>query len=563
MPATKPKSSASLPLNGGFELLEERRPEGLMRRFFVTLANLLGLFWGGVYDYVGQKRRQGEGRRASILLLRLCLLFLWPFLDRSIIKQPFAVQFRLRLERMGPTYIKLGQILSLREDLLPRSITDELQNLLDRLPAVPVDRFKELIEDSLDLPVNDLFRWIEPIPLGSASLAQSHRARLYTQDEVVLKVLKPGVRQSVINDTRLLRVFGRFLQVFLSRFQPARLINEFCRYTRLEVDLTNEADNAETFAANFRDEPDVRFPKVYREFSSRDVLCMEYFKGDKPGPDVVHKYSSKQRSKVVDLGVGAIIQMIFRDGFFHADLHPGNLVIFEDASVGFIDLGMVGRFDSDMQKRMFYYMYSLVSGDAASAARYLTSITIAGRRSDPDGFRRAVEDLNRRWLRSPTFTQFSLGLLILQSIGLAGRFRIQYPGEIILMIKALITVEGVGNLLVPDIDVVGVSGRHVRKILVHQFNVIDLVRDSLLVFPELMDTLRRSPLVFNEALRVIENRLKVQQAGPLDEIRGTLLAVACILGGSVVAAADGPLLLWAALLLAGFSAAGFDVLRRG
>jgi ubiquinone biosynthesis protein len=278
---------------------------------------------------------------------------------------------------------------------------------------------------------------------------------------------------------------------------------------------------------------------------------------------VVHKYSSEQRNKVVDLGVGAIIQMIFRDGFFHADLHPGNLVIFEDASVGFIDLGMVGRFDSNMQKRMFYYMYSLVSGDAASAARYLTSITIAGRRSDPDGFRRAVEDLNRRWLRSPTFTQFSLGLLILQSVGLAGRFRIQYPGEIILMVKALITVEGVGNLLVPDIDVVGVSGRHVRKILVHQFNVIDLVKDSLLVFPELMDTLRRSPLVFNEALRVIENRLKVQQAGPLDEMRGTLLAVACILGGSVVAAADGPLLLWAGLLLAGFSTAGFDVLRRG
>ncbi len=131
-------------------------------------------------------------------------------------------------------------------------------------------------------PVGTMFPLIDPIPLGSASLAQTHRARLVTGEDVVIKMLKPDVRQMVINDTRWMRLFGRFAQLFIARYQPHRLITEFCRYTVLEVDLRNEADNAEIFTANFVDEPDIRFPQIYREFSSRDVLCMEFFRGHKP-----------------------------------------------------------------------------------------------------------------------------------------------------------------------------------------------------------------------------------------------------------------------------------------
>jgi ubiquinone biosynthesis protein len=342
----------------------------------------------------------------------------------------------MRLELLGPTYIKLGQILSLRQDLLPSAITDELQSLLDRLPVVTFERYKELIEDDLKISLGSNFAWIEPIPLGSASLAQTHRARLFTGEDVVLKVIKPGVRESIQQDVILLHVLGRILQFFLARYQPQRIINEFCAYTLREVDLRFEADNAETFAANFKDHPDVIFPRIYRQYSGRSVLCMEFFNGIKRNGSIGSQLSANDRSRILDLGISSVVQMLFHDGFFHADPHPGNLIIFPDMRIGFIDLGMVGRIDEVTRKNMLYYFYALVMGDPEHAARVLTNIAVAGPKSDLAGLRRELTDLNRRWVSGSKFHRLSAAQLILQSINLAGRYYVYYPEEIILMTKA-------------------------------------------------------------------------------------------------------------------------------
>lgn len=548
--------------HGDYEILVEKKSEGIVRRFFVTLRHGLGLIWGSVYTYIQQQKATGHSWSFFTIILRILMAIAWPFLNRDLIKQPFPVQFRRRLEMLGPAYIKLGQILSLREDLLPKSITDELKNLLDRLPALPFPRYLEIIDSNLILPVWVIFSEIDSVPLGSASLAQTHRARLRSGEEVVLKLLKPNVRQIVVNDTRLLRVVGRISNIFLSRYQPKRLINEFCRYTILEVDLRNEAASAEIFAANFKDEPDIRFPKVYQEASNENLLCMEFFRGSKPNAEVLAKLSDKEIAKVIRLGVGATIQMIFRDGFFHADLHPGNLIIFDDASVGFIDLGMIGRFDTDMQKRMLYYFYSLVMGDPASAARYLLAMTIAGPRSDPEGFRRAVEDLNRRWLRSPNFNEFSLGHLILQSVGLAGKYHIQYPGEIILMVKSLITLEGVGNVLAPGINVADAARKDVQGILFAQISPAKIIKDGVLILPEIVDIFTRSPLVISEGLRFAESYMKTSREGPLADLKGVIFGSFCLLSGAVIFAFDGPIWLWGFFFFSGFSIAGYGFLRK-
>lgn len=534
----------------GFAVYRERRPAGLFGRLLITGRHLLGLLFGGAFAFVRQRKAEGTAGTVEIVLLRAGLIFIWPFMNKQVISQPFPVQFRQRLELLGPTYIKLGQILSLREDLLPIAITDELKNLLDRLPAVPFTRFTELIETDLKRPVDSIFLHIEPTPLGSASLAQTHRAMLRTREVVVIKVLKPGVRHMVERDTMLLRLVGRILQWFLARYQPARLINEFCRYTLREVDLRFEAENAETFAANFRDEPDVRFPQVYRQFSNREVLCMEYFQGLKPDPQVIGRLSRSQKEQLIKLGVGATIRMIFRDGFFHADLHPGNLVIFKNGQVGFLDLGMVGRFDSQMRRRMLYYFYALVTGNPANAARYLTSIARAGQNSDVLGFRRAVEELYQRWLRTPSFHQFSLARVILESVALAGRYRIEYPGEIILMVKALVTIEGVGHLVAPGINVREASQGHVRDIIFEQYNLSQILSDSLLLVPELLDLANRSPLALNESLQALEGRLKQTEPDHFKGIRSALLAGFCLIAATILIAFGGPWLVTTALFLA-------------
>jgi ubiquinone biosynthesis protein len=254
--------------------------------------------------------------------------------------------------------------------------------------------------------------------------------------------------------------------------------------------------------------------------------------------------------------------MIFRDGFFHADLHPGNLVVFDDGSVGFIDLGMVGRFDSEMQRSMLYYLYFLVSGDAPNAARYLVSMTIAGPKSDPDGFRRAVEDLNRRWLRTPNFDDFSLGQLILESVTTAARYNIQYPGEIILMVKSLITLEGMGNVLTPGIDIMEASRGHVQNLLYGRVNLRQVFRDGLVVLPEVVELLYRSPYMLNETLRYAERYMKSQRENPIRILRSTIFGSFVFMSGAIVVAAGGPLWLWASLMAVGFIIAGIGFITQ-
>ena len=535
-----PKKNQPDTADTGFELYQERHHYGLISRFFATFGQLLGLLIGGAVAFVRQKKEVHEEGRFWIVVLRIGLFFTRPFIDKKIIAQPFPIQFRMRLERLGSTYIKLGQILSLREDLLPKPITDELKRLLDQLPAVSYERLKEIVEADLQRPLATMFVWIDPTPLGSASLAQTHRARLITKEKVVIKVLKPGVRRSVEIDTQLLRFFGRFLQIFLARYQPARVVNEFSAYTLREVDLRFEAENAENFAANFKDEPTIRFPKIYRQYSNQEVLCMEYFKGIKPDAKSAPRMTEEQKRKVIDLGISAIVNMIFRDGFFHADLHPGNLIVFKDASVGFIDLGMVGRFDADMRKRMFYYFYSLVMGDASNAARHLSTLALPGKGMDIEGFRRAAAGLYDRWLRTPNFNEFSLAQVILQSILMAGRFRIHYPGEIILMVKALVTVEGVGNLLEPGINIMAAARKHVQRILFNQLNPIAVAKDMVLVFPEMVDLIKKSPAILSEGLQVLENTVKKSPSGPLSGLRATFLAGFCLLAGTIILGFKGP-----------------------
>jgi ubiquinone biosynthesis protein len=544
-----PTEHAQDATSNGFVIYQERRPAGLITRFFITLGQLLGLLFGALNDFLQQPAASHQTSLLLVVPLRVVLFFVRPFLDRQIIQKPFPVQFRLRLERLGPTYIKLGQILSLREDVLPKALTSELVNLLDRLPVVAFDRYREIVQTDLERPLETIFAWLDPIPLGSASLGQTHRARLHTGERVVLKVLKPGVRQTVETDTKLLRLVGRVLQIFFARYQPARLIDEFCRYTLREVDLRFEADNAEAFAGNFKDQPDIHFPKIYREFSSHNVLCMQYFQGIKPDARAAAILTPQEKEKILQLMAKATIRMIFRDGFFHADLHPGNLLIFKDASVGFLDLGMVGRFDREVQQRLFYYFYSLVSGDTDNAARYLASITTVGKNSDVDGFRRAVAGLYDRWLRSANFNDFSLAQVMLQSILLAGQYRIEYPSEIILMVKSLVTLEGAGNLLQPGIDIVELSRKDVRRLLIDQFNLVTFVKASLLVVPELAVILNRSPLILSEGLKQIEGNLRNHTSSRIRALRPTILAASSILAVAILFASGAPWPLWGGLFL--------------
>ncbi|HVR12048.1 MAG TPA: AarF/UbiB family protein [Thermoanaerobaculia bacterium] len=550
VPAAEPvPESSAMP---GYEILPDVPPEGLVRRFFVIHRHLVGLTFGGLNVYV-REHRAPTARRFR-LLYRLAALLAWlsrPFVNQALVDRPFPVQLRRRLEMLGPTYIKLGQVLALRQDLLPQAITDELKNLLDRLPVVPFPRYLGLIVKDTRRPIAEMYTWVDPQPTGSASIAQIHRATTLAGDSVIIKVVKPGIRETLARDAILLKLLGSALQRLLPRYQPKRVIAEFVEYTRREVDLRREADNAETFAANFSDLDGVHFPRIYREYSSQGVLCMEFLAGFKPNAPEALALPEEDRDKLVDLGAASIIRMLFKDGFFHADLHPGNLLVLPGPQIGFIDLGMVGRFDQRLRRTLLNYYYSLVMGDAEGAARYLGNVAEPGPGADPVGFRREVTEILQRWNRAANFRDFSLAQLILYSVNLGAQHAMYFPVEMVLMVKALVTFEGVGQILKPGLDVAAVSQSHARKIFLDQFNPLTLGREGMQALPELLEAVSKAPALITEGLRLLEQTLRRRPENPFAGLRGTIFGGFCLLAGAVLAGAHGPWPVWEGLFLLG------------
>ena len=529
-PAAAVEPSAANP----FEVYQALPRQGLFRRFLTTQRHLFGLVFGAMAVDVATKKAAGTGRGLGFFLERVLNVLTRPFLDRSLRDLPFPVQLRRRLERLGPTYIKLGQILSLREDILPKSITQELKHLLATLPAVPYPVLCELITKGLGRPLDEMFLSIDEIPLGSASIGQVHRATTRDGEPVIIKVVKPGIPAILRRDAKLLALAGWVLEIAFPRFGPKRIIREFSEYTLREVDLRREADNAETFAANFADEPDIVFPRIYREFSAERVLTMEFMDGQRPDSERVQEMPLDDRERLVDLGAEAIIRMIYKDGFFHADLHPGNLLVLPGPKAAFIDLGMVGRLHDELRRTLLYYYYALVMGDAENAARYLSAAAEPGRGGDPAGFRRDVAEISSRWRRNANFDSFSLGQLILESVSRGAEYRMFFPVEMVLMVKALITFEGVGQILVPGFDVAEVSKRHVRKVFIQQFSPIRLATEGLRGAPDLVDALVKMPLLITEGLRVLEKTTKRSTENPFAGLRGTLIAGFSLVAGAII-----------------------------
>lgn len=547
--------------DSGPSLNPERRPRrsrkelisipSLARRGRATFRQFIQLLAGGYIAIVEASRRKTGGRG---LIFRLQAMVAWVFrifVDSGYADLPFPVQLRRRLEELGPTYVKLGQILSLRSDILPESVTLELQNLLSRLPEVSFEEIREIIEEDLRRPVAEMFSKIEVSPLASASIAQTHKAVTIDGESVILKVVKPGIRELLIRDAALLRMFGRILQWIVPQYQPRRIADEFCEFTLREIEMPLEADNTDLFSENFKDMPEVVFPRIYREFTGQRVLCEEFLDGLTPDSTLASTLTDAERQRLIDVGASAIIRMLYEDGFFHADLHPGNMMILPGLKIGFIDLGMVGRIDSDVRHHLFSTYYGMVMGNFDQAARHLAEVAQKDEKSDVPGFRRAMRELCRRWRRGSNFEQQSLAMLMLESVQLGARYHLYYPVDMVLMVKALITYEGVGYMMNPKFNVAEVSERHVYRIFRTQLSPASLIRQGLRAAPDMVDAFIRMPQLVSEGLRILEQQTRRPPERPLAGLRGTIFGGFALVSGAILAAFGGPWPVWALLILLG------------
>jgi ubiquinone biosynthesis protein len=367
---------------------------------------------------------------------------------------------RLVLQDLGPSFIKLGQIASTRGDVLPPELIVELKKLQDDVPPVPFEQIKEVVESSLAAPIAEVFVRFDEKPLATASIGQVHRAVLATaegEQDVVVKVQRPGVATTVMRDLELLHMMAAAIERTIPDariYSPASLVQQFDRSITTELNFTTEADNAERFAQNFAGRDRVRFPRVFKQASSKHVLTLEFFDGKKLDRAVADGASGKSIAK---LATGIIIKMIFEDGFFHADPHPGNVIIMppdEEPVVGMIDLGMVGRLSPELRERTIDLMVAAVRKDMIGVADALYAIGKPTKKVDMREYRAEVSQLAEKYLGKP-LKEIELSAMIRDLVQGAIKYGLEIPTDFMLVGKALMTVEGIGKQIDPELDVFG------------------------------------------------------------------------------------------------------------
>lgn len=381
-----------------------------------------------------------------------------PSQSSSGLQVSYAARVRLVLEDLGPTFVKLGQLASTRPDLLPAELITELKKLQDSLPPIPFSDIQQQIERSLGAPISEIYLSFEEKPLAAASIAQVHRAKLRTEEgevEVVAKVQRPSIASTIASDLDILHTLAALLERAIPEtkvYSPIGLVQQFDQAITAELDFTAEADNATRFAQNFSGRPEVRFPKIYRSLSSKHVITMEYLDGLKIETALTQGFPGKA---IARLAFRSMIQQIYEDGFFHADPHPGNVLILgtpEAPVLGMLDLGMVGRLSSRMRDLTIDVVTSTLRRDHEGIARALYEIGSPSKKIDMGAYYAEVAALSDRYL-GRQLKDIELSALIRDLVRAATKYGIEIPTDFVLMGKALMTIEGVGKEIDPDFDV--------------------------------------------------------------------------------------------------------------
>lgn len=372
-----------------------------------------------------------------------------------------AERIRLTLTELGPSFVKLGQIISTRPDLVPTDVIEELKKLQDEVPPVPFEQLKPLLELELGARLTDLYDDFDPKPMASASIGQVHRAKLKLKDgstiEVVVKLQRPNIKDTIERDIDLLYWMAKAVERSIPEsrvYMPSRLVAEFDRAITAELDFTLEADNAERFTRNFCDfDPGVvHFPKVYRQASSKRVLTLEFL----PGKKVLEAVATGANGeKIAKHAVAVMIKMVFEDGFFHADPHPGNLIIQgtnEDPLVAFIDLGLVGRLTPHLRDKTVDLMVAAAGEDYRAIADALCAIGTPTKKIDRREFESEVTVLADRYI-GKQLRDLELSGLLRDLIHGAVKYGFEVPPDFVLVGKAVMTIEGIARQICPQLDV--------------------------------------------------------------------------------------------------------------
>ncbi len=379
---------------------------------------------------------------------------------------------RLAIEELGATFIKLGQFLSTRADLLPPEYQTELAKLQDAAPSFDPEIARERVEAELGSPIDALFASFDFEPLAAASIGQVHAATLRDGAQVVVKVRRPGVVEQVEEDLEILQniasAMSRHME-FATTYDIPALAQEFAHTLRSELNYLQEARNAERFAKNFDRDPKVHIPRVFWEMTTSRVLTLERIHGVKVSDFSTLDANGIDRRELAERGARVILKMIFDDGFFHADLHPGNFFIESDGRFGLIDFGMAGSVDEKAQELLAGLVLALVGPDYDQLVDALLEMGVTPARVDRNRLRRDLEHLIAPYYGQP-LGEIDLRPLINDALAIIRRHQMVLPSNMALLLKTIIITEGLGARLDPDFRLLTVIGPYTKELLLKLYS---------------------------------------------------------------------------------------------
>lgn len=375
-------------------------------------------------------------------------------------------RLRMVMEELGPTFVKLGQLLSTRPDFIPSEYLTELAKLQDEVPPFSYQYVIEIFKEEMGKKPEDLFSYFDRTPLAAASIGQVHRARLTDNSEVVVKVQRPDIENIIAVDLEILAHIAGLMEEHLEEVQghrPTAIVHEFARSLSREIDFSIELTNIQRFDRQFTGNPDIHVPGVYPRLSSERILVLEYIDGIKSNDFKLLREKGCDLKIIAERGANLVMEQIFVHGFFHSDPHPGNILVMKDNVICFIDFGQMGRLSIKDREEFTDFVLNLVAGNERKITKGVLNLTLQHGEVNQDDLSRDLGELMDQYLYKP-LGELAAGKILQDLLDLVTRHKLSLRPNLYLMLKALSTVEGVGLQLDPELELITLARPFMQKI---------------------------------------------------------------------------------------------------
>lgn len=465
---------------------------------------------GRTYRHLGRYRqilsvlfKYGFGEFIDLLnieqYLEVSMQMLFKKEPKMVQKLTRPVRVRLVFEELGPTFIKFGQILSTRPDLIPLDYLKELAKLQDNVPSFSYDEVAALIEKELGQQPEKIFLSFDKTPIAAASIGQVHRAKLFNDEEVVIKIQRPGIKDIIETDLEIMLHLASLMERHLEEFEiqhPSRIVAVFAQSIEKEINYKLEASNIERFSRIFLEEPGIYIPKVYRDLSTKKVITMEYIDGVKASQLEELKNKGYDLRLIASRGAILIMEQIFIHGFFHADPHPGNIFVLANETICFLDFGMMGRISRKGRADFADLVMHVVRRDERKVVDSILKLTDHHGHIDRSVLENDFAEIIDRFVGLP-LKELEIGPMMHQLLEIVSRHRLSLKPNFYLLLKAASTIEGLGRMLDPEFEITNHAEPFISKIQKEKLNpkriAVDLFESStelLQLFKEIPSNLR-------------------------------------------------------------------------